>query len=159
MDIKYTEKGDSLTANIYLKPLKKFGIAFDFDATTSNLKPFGLLGKSSFIGRNLFKGSEIVDLSFQGSFLNVTNDPSNSDNFFNAYEFIASASVKIPRIVFPLNTSSLIPKYMIPRTNFDTSVSFQTGRPAAFVFKLTLVLLRYRAVDCKIATIIVSRRH
>ncbi len=125
VDIKYTEKGDSLTADIYLKPLKKFGIAFDFDATTSNLKPFGLLGKSSFIGRNLFKGSEIVDLSFQGSFLNVTNDPSNSDNFFNAYEFIASASVKIPRIVFPLNTSSIIPKYMIPRTNFDTSVSFQ----------------------------------
>ena len=125
VDIKYTEKGDSLTADIYLKPLKKFGVAFDFDATTSNLKPFGLLGKSSFIGRNLFKGSEIVELAFQGSFLNVTNDPSNSDNFFNAYEFISSASVKIPRIVFPLNTSSIIPKYMIPKTNFDASVSFQ----------------------------------
>lgn len=125
IDIKYTEKGDSLSADIYLKPLKKFGIAFDFDATTSNLKPFGLLGKSSFIGRNLFKGSEIVELSFQGSFLNVTNDPSNSSNFFNAYEFISSASVKIPRIVFPLNTSSIIPKYMIPRTSFESSVSLQ----------------------------------
>lgn len=125
IDLKYTEKGDSLRADIYLKPLKKFGLTFDADMTTSNLKPFGVLGKSTFLGRNIFKGSEIVELSFQGSFFNVANDPSNSSDFFNAWEFISSASVKIPRILFPLNTSSIIPKYMIPRTNFDASVSFQ----------------------------------
>ncbi|MCK4562680.1 MAG: hypothetical protein KAT78_07225, partial [Flavobacteriaceae bacterium] len=87
VDINYTENSDeSLTANIYLTPLKKYALTFDLDATTSNIKPFGILGKSSFLGRNIFKGSEILELTFQGSFLNVSNDAANSSSFFNAWE-------------------------------------------------------------------------
>ena len=126
IDINYIENEDeSLTADIFLKPLKKFALSFDLDATTSNIKPFGILGKASLLGRNMFKGSEILELAFQGSFLNVSNDASNSSQFFNAWEFISSASLKFPRIVFPVSTSSLIPKYMAPSTNVDISVSFQ----------------------------------
>ena len=33
--------------------------------------------------------------------------------------------VKFPRILFPINTSSIIPKHMAPHTNMDISVSFQ----------------------------------
>jgi len=55
----------------------------------------------------------------------VAQDASTSDNFFNAWEVLASASLNFPRILFPVNTSSLIPKYMAPTTNFDASVSFQ----------------------------------
>jgi hypothetical protein len=73
----------------------------------------------------MFKGSEIMELSFQGSFFNVANDASQSDNFFNAWEVLSSASIRFPRILFPVNTSKIIPKYMAPATNFDASVSFQ----------------------------------
>ena len=126
IDIEYTEtEGDSLTADIYLTPLKKYALTTDLDATTSNIKPFGILGKFSFLGRNMFRGSEIMELSFQGSFFNVANDASNSNNFFNAWEILSSASFRFPRILFPLNVSKIIPKYMAPVTNLDASVSFQ----------------------------------
>ncbi len=125
-EINYTENDDeSLTADIYLTPLKKYAVAFDLDATTSNIKPFGILGKTSLIGRNMFKGSEIIELSFQGSFLNVSNDASNSSSFFNAWELLTSASIKYPRIIFPLNTSSIVPKHMAPHTDMNVSLSFQ----------------------------------
>ncbi len=126
VEIDYTELDDgSLEADVYLTPLKKYAVTVDLDATTSNIKPFGILGKFSFLGRNMFKGSEIMELSFQGSFFNVANDASQSDNFFNAWEVLSSASIRFPRILFPFNTSRIIPKYMAPVTNFDASVSFQ----------------------------------
>ena len=126
IDISYTENEDeTLTADVYLTPLKKYGITVDLDATTSNIKPFGILGKFSFLGRNMFKGSELLELSLQGSLFNLANDPSNSNNFFNGWEVLSSASLKFPRILFPFNTSKLIPKYMAPTTNFDANLSFQ----------------------------------
>jgi len=126
INIKYSENEDeSLTADVYLNPLKKIALSFDLDATTSNIKPFGILGKFSVLGRNMFKGSEILELSFQGSFLNVAADASNNSNFFNAFEVLTIASLTFPRIIFPINTSSIIPKYMAPSTRVDASVSFQ----------------------------------
>ena len=126
VDISYTENEDeTLTADVYLTPLKKYGITVDLDATTSNPKPFGILGKFSFLGRNMFKGSEIMELSFQGSLFNLAVDPSNSNNFFNGWEVLSSASLRFPRILFPVNTSKLIPKYMAPTTSIDASLSFQ----------------------------------
>ena len=126
VDIAYTENEDeSLTADVYLNPLKKYAITVDLDATTSNIKPFGILGKFSFLGRNMFKGSEIMELTFQGSFFNLANDASNSDNFFNGWEVLTGASLRFPRILFPVNTSNIIPKYMAPTTNIDASLSFQ----------------------------------
>ncbi len=126
VDIAYTENEDeSLTADVYLNPLKKYALTVDLDATTSNIKPFGILGKFSFLGRNMFKGSEIMELTFQGSFFNLANDASNSDNFFNGWEVLTGASLRFPRILFPINTSNIIPKYMAPTTNFDASLSFQ----------------------------------
>jgi hypothetical protein len=126
IDINYTENEDeTLTTDVYLSSLKKYSFTFDLDATTSNIKPFGILGKFSFLGRNIFRGSETLELAFQGSLLNVANDASNSSNFFNAWEGITSASLSFPRIFFPANTSSIIPKYMAPTTNIDASVSFQ----------------------------------
>ncbi len=126
IDISYMENEDeSLTADVYLSPLKKYALTVDLDATTSNIKPFGVLGKFSFLGRNMFKGSEILELSLQGSLFNLANDPSNSNNFFNGWEILSSASLKFPRILFPINTSRIIPKYMAPTTNFDANLSFQ----------------------------------
>ncbi len=116
---------ESLDADIYLQSLKKYALKFDLDATTSNTKPFGILGKFSFLDRNIFHGLELFELSFQGSFLNVSYDPTNSSRFFNAWEFITKASLTIPRIFFPINTEKIIPKETSPVTVFDLSAGTQ----------------------------------
>ncbi len=127
VDIKYEENSDeTLTANVFLTPLKKYSLGWDTEFTTSNIKPFGILGKLSFLNRNVFRGAEIFELSFQGSFLNTAiGADGNNESFFNALEIGSSASLKIPRILFPFNTSKIIPKRMTPKTNISLSLGFQ----------------------------------
>lgn len=128
LDIKYEENLDgSLTASIYLNPLKKFGLSVDADFTTSNINPFGISGKLGVLNRNVFKGAEVFELSFQGSFLNTAVDVSEKEYFLNlnALEIGSTASLKIPRIFFPINTKKIIPKRMTPKTNINLSVGFQ----------------------------------
>ena len=126
IDIKYRESNDeSLTTNIYLTPLKKHTLGFDTEIYTSNNKPLGILGKFSWLNRNIFKGAEILEMSFQGSFLNTSKDLSDNSKFFNAWEIGIGSSLKIPRILFPGNTSKLIPKRMTPKTNIGISLSLQ----------------------------------
>ncbi len=129
INIQYVENKDgSLTANINLVPLKRFGADTQAEVTHSNIKPFGILGKVGFISRNIFKSSEILKLSVQGSFLNVAEDVADPNfNFFglSAWEIGANMSFKIPRIIFPINTRKIIPKRMRPSTNIGISTSFQ----------------------------------
>ena len=125
VDIRYQENEDeTLTANIFLIPLKKYALTFNTDAITSNIKPFGILGKFSFMDKNLFKGAEILELSFQGS-INTSNDASDDSGFFNAWEMITKASLTIPRIFFPIDTKNIIPNYMSPQTNLNLSFGMQ----------------------------------
>ncbi|RPD96724.1 hypothetical protein EGM88_10215 [Aureibaculum marinum] len=126
LDIKYEENEDgSLTSNIYLSPQKKYSFGFDNEYITSNIKPFGILGKLSWSNRNVFRGAEVFELSFQGSFLNVARDIADSDRFFNAWEIGSSATLKFPRILFPINTRGIIPKRMAPKTNIELSIALQ----------------------------------
>lgn len=125
VDIKYTEKEDgSLEANIYISPLKKQSLGFDVDFTTSNIKPFGISGRVGWSIRNIFRGAEVLELSFQGAFLNSKNVSDNT-RFFNAWEAGTTANLRLPRIFFPLKTNSIIPKKMNPKTNLSFSVSLQ----------------------------------
>jgi hypothetical protein len=129
VSIEYAEdeKGD-LIASIYLNPLKKYGFSIDAEVTHSNIKPFGILGKFSFLDRNIFKGLEIFDVSIQGSFVNLAEDFGDADfNFFGltSWEIGGTASLKMPRIFFPINTNKIIPKYMRPKTDISISTSLQ----------------------------------
>ncbi len=129
INIEYIENAaGNLDANIKLIPLKKFGLDLHGEVTHSNIKPFGVLGKLGFISRNTFRGSEILELSVQGSFLNVAEDTADPDfNFFGltAWEIGANTSLKIPRIFLPFKTNNLITKAMRPSTNIGISTSFQ----------------------------------
>jgi len=126
IDIKYEENEDeTLTSNIYLTPLKKHTFGFDTEVNTSSIRTLGILGKVSWLNRNIFKGAEILEMSFQGSFLNTSKDGSTNSRFFNAWEIGVSSSLEIPRIIFPFNTSKIIPKKMTPKTNIGVSVNLQ----------------------------------
>ncbi|MET2986225.1 translocation and assembly module lipoprotein TamL [Aureibaculum conchae] len=126
LDIIYKEKADgSLRADINLTPQKKYSFGFDNEYITSNIKPFGILGKLSWLNRNVFRGAEVLELSFQGSFLNVAREISDNSKLFNAWEVGSSATLKIPRILFPINTNGIIPKRMTPKTNIGLSIALQ----------------------------------
>jgi len=130
VNINYRENKDqSLDALIFLTPFKKYSLRVSSEITHSNVKPLGLSGKFSFTNRNVFKGAEILELSFIGSFLNSSKDASNNSKLFNAWEIGADVSLKIPRILSPFNIKKVIPKYMNPKTSlkFGTSIQKNIG--------------------------------
>lgn len=114
-----------LITTILLSPRKKYGISFDVDASTSNIQEFGVGFSTSFLTRNVFKGAEILEISGRGS-LGSSKDVADRDSrFFNISEIGGDIKLGIPRILFPLNTEKIIPKYMSPYTNISIGASSQ----------------------------------
>ncbi|NND78745.1 MAG: outer membrane protein assembly factor, partial [Maribacter sp.] len=117
-----------LTSNIYLTERPKYSLGMDLDVSHSNIQQIGLAFSPSLQARNLFKGAE--NLSLTGR-LNIgsSNDRSitvNDNRFFNLLEFGADINLTIPRISFPfVNTSKVIPSYMLPQTRLSLGTSFQ----------------------------------
>ncbi|WP_245949164.1 translocation and assembly module lipoprotein TamL [Lutibacter citreus] len=127
VDIKYNElEDDYLEASIYLTPLKKYSIAVSSELTHSNIRQLGISTKLSFLNRNIFKGSEILKFSVQGSFLD-SKDAADNEKFFNAWEVGADVSIESPRILFPVNVNNLISKEMSPATMFTIGTSLQNN--------------------------------
>ncbi|MGY5351746.1 translocation and assembly module lipoprotein TamL [Wenyingzhuangia sp. IMCC45533] len=116
---------NQLNTNIILTPLKKYGVGVNTELIHSNIKQIGLSGGFSFINRNLFKGAEIFQLSFQGSiFDTATNIAGDERNEFDAFELSVDASLEFPRVIFPF-LSNVLPREMTPRTKITVGTSFQ----------------------------------
>jgi hypothetical protein len=115
-----------LTANIYLSPRPKYSLGTDFDVTHSNIQFLGIGFSPSLQARNLFKGAENLSISGRIS-IGASSDPDIADNrFFNILETGADINLNLPRIWFPfVNTSSIIPNYMLPKTKLSIGTSFQ----------------------------------
>lgn len=127
VDINYEEVNDTLlNAIINLTPLKKYSFSTSAELSHSNIKQMGVSSRISLMSRNIFKGAEILSVSLQGSFFNSTDVAEQDRNiFFNAYEFGGDVSLEIPRILFPIKTTGIIPKYMAPKTEITLGTSFQ----------------------------------
>lgn len=114
-----------LIATVLLSPRKKMSASFDVDASTSNIQEFGVGFSSSFLIRNVFRGAEILEISGRGS-LGSSKDVADRDSrFFNISEIGGDIKLGIPRILFPINTERIIPKYMSPYTNISLGASSQ----------------------------------
>ena len=125
-DIKYIENPDTtLTANIYLTPLKKFNLGFATDVSTSDIQVIGFTVSPSLLARNIFKGAETLELSGFASIGASKDGNSDQDAFFDINEIGADLKLTIPRVFFPIRTDSLIPKYMSPTTKIGLSVASQ----------------------------------
>src|SRR5690606_4590967 len=59
--------GKSLIANITLNPKKRITFNPSIDLNHSNIQDFGIQGSVGFVFRNIFKGAEILDVSFRGN--------------------------------------------------------------------------------------------
>ncbi len=132
-DIQYTlDPEDStntdLVTNIFLSPLPKYSLGFDFDISQSNIQEFGIGFGGSFLIRNIFGGLENLEVSGRGSIASSTDAAaSNNDNrFFDITEVGADMKLSLPRIFLPVDTEKIIPKFMSPFTNM--SLGFSTQR-------------------------------
>lgn len=129
VDIKFDElENDALEASVFLTPLKKYSIGINTELTHSNIKQLGISGKLSFLNRNIFKGSEILKLSIQGSFID-SKDAAKNDRLLNAWEIGGDISLELPRFLVPFNSQKLIAKEKDPRTivTFGTSLQKNIG--------------------------------
>jgi outer membrane protein assembly factor BamA len=128
-DIDYVEVNDTtLTANIYLTPLKKFSLGFSTETSTSNIQKIGFALNPSLMIRNIFKGAETFEISGTAAIGSSSEgNRQDGDPFFDINELALDLRLTIPRLFTPFNTDKIIPKYMFPSTRISISGSGQTN--------------------------------
>lgn len=109
-------KGESLIANIYLVPRKKYSFAPSLDVTHSNIQDFGIAGSVAVTIRNVFNGAETLELSARGNIGSSKDLANPNDTFFNVSEYGGDMKLSFPRVLLPIKTERLLPKRMIPST-------------------------------------------
>ena len=126
--IEYIENPDTtLTANVLLTPLKKFGLNFSAEVSQSNIQSVGLSFNPSLLMRNVFRGAETLELSAFGLIGASKDGGDESDPFFDINELGVDLKLTIPRLFFPFNTERVIPKTMFPSTRISIATSSQTN--------------------------------
>jgi len=117
--------GTDLIANVLLTPKKKYSTNVEFDISTSNIQVFGIGFNGSFLTRNVFRGAEIFEISARGS-IGSSKDPVDPDDqFFDISEIGLNFKLSFPKIIFPIKTNRIIPKYMSPTTNLIFGINSQ----------------------------------
>ena len=122
---KRDSTAQSLIANVYLTPRKKYSFGATFDVTHSNIQDFGIGASLSETIRNVFNRAETLEISTR---LNIgsSKDMANpNDNFFNVSEYGVDLKLNFPRILLPFGTEKIIPKRMIPSTSIAAGFSKQ----------------------------------
>ncbi len=129
-NIRYTldpenPDGTDLIANVLLTPRKKYSANLEFDVSTSNIQAFGIGFGGSFLIRNVFRGAEILEISARGSIGSSKDQVDTDDQFFDISEIGIDLKLSFPKIIFPIKTNRIIPKYMSPTTNLIFGINVQ----------------------------------
>ncbi|WP_027395734.1 BamA/TamA family outer membrane protein [Aquimarina latercula] len=118
-------EGTDLIASVLLTPRKKYSTNVEFDVSTSNIQVFGIGFSGSFLIRNVFGGAEIFEISARGS-VGSSKDPVDPNGqFFDISEIGVDLKLSFPKIIFPIQTRKIIPKYMSPTTNLIFGINSQ----------------------------------
>lgn len=127
-NIEYIENDDNtLTDTIRLTPLKKFSLGFSADVSQSNIQTVGFSLNPSLLIRNIFNGTETLEISAIGSIGSSDDLKEDGDPFFDINEIGVDLKLTIPRIFSPFYTENIIPKYMSPSTRISLAASSQTN--------------------------------
>ncbi len=128
-DIEYivNDIDTTLTANIYLSPRKKYGLGFDANVLKNNIQSIGFSFSTSLLIRNIFRGTETLEISTIGAVGASKNVANNEDQFFDINEIGVDLKLTFPRFFFPFDTEKIIPKYMSPSTRISLGFSSQTN--------------------------------
>lgn len=126
INYEYTDGSDSLlTANIYLSPRKRFSLGFNPEVSHSNIQDIGISFSTSLVSRNIFRGAETLEFALRGTVGSSSELSNTNEKFFNIAELAGDIRLNFPRIVSPVNTSRLIPKYMTPQTRMSVGSILQ----------------------------------
>ena len=117
---------DSLKLNvdIDLTPMEKYSLGLDLDLSHSNIEDFGVSLGTSIISRNIFKRADFLEFLVKGS-IGSSKNVTTSNDFFNLIEFGSDINLNIPKIVFPFNINSIIPRSSSPKTKIIIGTSIQ----------------------------------
>ncbi len=116
-----------LISTILLTPRKRFTAGANFDTYTSQIQQFGIGFSGNLIIRNIFRGAEILQISGRGSVGSSKDAADSQSSFFNISEIGGDLKLSFPRILFPINTEKIIPKYMSPTTTISFGASAQNN--------------------------------
>ncbi|HMK06983.1 MAG TPA: BamA/TamA family outer membrane protein, partial [Flavobacterium sp.] len=117
--------GNSLIANIYLTPRKKFSFGAALDFTHSNIQDFGISATPTLTIRNVFNGAETVEIAARGNIGSSKDLANPDDRFFNVSEYGLDMRLNFPRIFMFFKTENIIPKSMIPSTTLSVGFAKQ----------------------------------
>lgn len=120
----------SLIANVLLTSKQRYRFFFIPEATHNNIQTFGIGLNTGMIVHNLFRGSELLNISFRGNIgasANANNIIGNSSQFFDLQEFGADVSLSFPRLFLPFRVDKIIPKSMSPASILSLGFSSQTN--------------------------------
>ncbi len=119
--------GKGLIATIKLTPRKKYSLGLDFDSYTSTIQQFGVGFSSTLMIRNVFRGAENLEISANGSVGSSKDNADADSKFFNTSDVGFNVKLSFPTILFPINTTKFIPKYMSPFTTISAGVNVQNN--------------------------------
>lgn len=108
---------DQLEANILLNPKERFSIGFGFDLKHSNIEDIGIAFETSFISRNVFQGSERLEISSRGTFGKSGNTTIS--------EYGVDFKLNFPKLFIPIKPNKFIP--VEPNTYIVLGTSKQTN--------------------------------
>ncbi|MHC0439992.1 translocation and assembly module lipoprotein TamL [Flavobacterium sp. 3-210] len=122
---KRDSTAQSLIANVYLTPRKKYSFGATFDVTHSNIQDFGIGASISETIRNVFNRAETLEISARMNIGSSKDMANPNNNFFNVSEYGVDLKLNFPRILMPFGTEKIIPKRMIPYTSISSGFSKQ----------------------------------
>ena len=83
---KIPSEKDALKASLFLSPRERFSVGFDLDLSHSNIQDFGI-GLGGGLGiRNVFRGTEILELNIKNTLGASRDIAQTGDQFFNIFE-------------------------------------------------------------------------
>ena len=128
-NIEYQERprDSSLLTSIYLSPRPKYGLGFDVNVSQSNIQAVGFSFSGALKIRNLFRGSETLEISAIGAIGSSKDGAESRNTFFDINEIGTDLRLIIPRFVFPFYLERLIPNEMTPVTRISGGYSSQTN--------------------------------
>tara|TARA_R110002096_G_scaffold169779_3_gene341501 strand:+ start:6653 stop:8962 length:2310 start_codon:yes stop_codon:yes gene_type:complete len=144
-EVKGSETNE-LIAYIDLNPRKKRSFSVETEGT-NNGGNLGVNGTLKYQNINTFRGGELFNLGVNGGLeaQRILTDDDESGQIaggalgFNTFEFGPSASLEIPRFLFPIKTDAL--SLFNPRTSFNASFNYQE-RPD-YVRNITKTYIAY----------------
>jgi outer membrane protein assembly factor BamA len=122
---KRDPNAESLIANVYLTPRKKYSFGATLDFTHSNIQDFGIGASVSETIRNVFNRAETLEISARMNIGSSKDMANPNNNFFNVSEYGIDTKLNFPRILMPFGTEKIIPKRMIPSTSIAAGFSKQ----------------------------------